>query len=148
MNNFVKITTIASLALALGAGAALADNDRRGGLRAMDTDNSRSISLAEFEAAMASRFAEFDSNGDGTISSEELLAIVSASDDRRLERRAARIRGLDANWDGQLTSAELQAASASAFERRDINNDGQLDRSDRRGSGRDGGKSGRGGDRR
>ncbi|MEO0637657.1 MAG: hypothetical protein AAFY73_13525 [Pseudomonadota bacterium] len=133
MNHYIKMTTLAAVTLALFGGVALAENDRRGGLRAMDTDNNRSISLEEFQAAMTNRFQEFDSNSDGTISRDELSAISAASDDRRVQARAARVRAMDANWDGQLTMAEVQAASMAMFEQRDVNNDGQLDRKDRRG---------------
>lgn len=149
MNNLLKITTIATLSLALGAGTALADNDRRGGggggMRAADTNNDGSVSLEEFQASFTERFAAFDSDSDGTVTAAEVEAIVSASDDRRLVRQANRVRTMDANWDGQLTSAEIQTASATMFERLDTNDDGKLDRDDRRGKKRGGKK--RGGER-
>lgn len=134
MNKLLKITTIATLSLAMGAGVALADNDRRGGgMRAADTNNDGSVSLEEFQTNFVTRIAKFDSDSDGTVSRAELEAIIAASDDRRMERQAARVRALDADWNGELTTAEIQTAGQSAFERFDTNEDGKLDRSDRRG---------------
>ncbi|MEO0498095.1 MAG: EF-hand domain-containing protein [Pseudomonadota bacterium] len=134
MNRLLKITTIATLSLALGAGAAFADKDRRGGgMRAADTNNDGSVSLEEFQANLAERFAAFDSDSNGTVTAAEVQAIVSASDDRKITRQAQRVRAMDADWDGQLTTAEVQTASAAMFDRLDTNDDGKLDRADRRG---------------
>jgi HlyD family secretion protein len=55
------------------------------------------------DAMVANTLSQFDTNGDGVLSAEELAAIPE-------ERREAMMRG-DTNGDGQLDRAELLAST-------------------------------------
>jgi Ca2+-binding EF-hand superfamily protein len=147
MKTLTKTSIIAGVVIAVATGGAFAaGKGENRGMRAADTNNDRVITQEEFTAHFISRISEFDSNSDGVINQAELQAVTEASDDNRMQRRASRIRALDADWNGELTTAEITAASVAAFERADSNDDGQLDRSDRKGK-RGKGKGKRGGDR-
>lgn len=75
------ITTLATGAIALSSGAAMAehhDKDGKGGhhkgkfFEKMDTDGDGQISKAEHMSAAEERFAKMDANGDGVVTKEEL----------------------------------------------------------------------------
>jgi Ca2+-binding EF-hand superfamily protein len=101
----------------------------RGGrenVREFDADGDGSITSAELEAGLTARQDEMletvDTNGDGSLSAEELEA---ASD-----RLAEHLLRLDTDEDGAVSSAELAAAvaakKAEILERLDSNDDGTL----------------------
>ncbi len=73
-------------------------HDRKGGkhgmrkahrmLKMADTDGDKSVSRAEYDAAVAARFAKVDTDGDGSISKAERDAAKAKMRERREERRA------------------------------------------------------------
>ena len=68
----------------------------------------------DFQAMQAKRFAEMDSNHDGKVSKEEMLAFMAKKDAERAQKRAqfvdAMFKRLDTNGDGELTQDELAKA--------------------------------------
>lgn len=99
-------TTALIAAMIAGVALPAVAEDRRSGpaefFAALDTDGDGKVSIAELEAAKASRFAEMDADGDGFISAEEL---VQGQQMRRAERMLKR---LDKDGDGLLSAEELQ----------------------------------------
>jgi hypothetical protein len=55
-----------------------------------DTDGDKSVSRAEFDAAIAKRFAAMDADGDGKVTAEERDAAREAPKGKWMERREAR----------------------------------------------------------
>ncbi|MEL7150425.1 MAG: EF-hand domain-containing protein [Pseudomonadota bacterium] len=99
--NTMKIL-LASTMIMLGAGVALAQEQRGEGMtfETLDVDGSGEITLEDLTALRDNRFAELDSNGDGSISQDEFVAHQVA----RSEERAARMfERLDADGDGTLS---------------------------------------------
>jgi hypothetical protein len=71
-----------------------------------------------------------DTNGDGTLSQDEIQMLVLK---RMAEREARRMeRRLDMNGDGKVTLDEIQQQRAKEFAALDRNNDGKLDRKELR----------------
>ena len=65
----------------------------RGGmhmLRMADTDGDKSVTRAEFDAALAAHFAKADANGDGAISAEERKTMHETMRAERKAKREAR----------------------------------------------------------
>ncbi len=85
----------------------------------LDADGNGEVTIAEMQAygkARAdARFAEADTNGDGSLSAEELLA---QRDSDRAERRIDRmIERMDADGNGTLERAELTRDGEDQSER-------------------------------
>ena len=59
-------------------------------LRMADTDGDKSVTRAEFDAALAAHFAKADANGDGAISAEERKAMHETMRAERKAKREAR----------------------------------------------------------
>ena len=74
----------------------------------LDTNGDGSLSVAEFRARAAERFAATDTNGDGVLSVEELTAAATT---RAAERAATMIARMiefrDIDGDGALSQAEM-----------------------------------------
>ena len=107
-NSTIKIL-IASLAIAVGAGAAYAqDRGPRGegmDFETLDADGSGEITPEDIEALRVQRFADFDTNGDGSVSAAEFTAHAQA---RAAERAAEMFERLDADGDGVLSRDALE----------------------------------------
>jgi Ca2+-binding EF-hand superfamily protein len=56
-------------------------------LRQADTDGDKSVTRAEFDAAVEARFKQADSDGSGTITAEERAAAHTAMKERMQQRR-------------------------------------------------------------
>jgi Ca2+-binding EF-hand superfamily protein len=127
-NATLKIVLAASL-IALGAGAAIAQE--RGGpgmnFEELDSDGSGEITVEDLAARADARFAEYDTNGDGTVSQEEFVAVHTA---RAAERAAEQFAQLDADGDGTLSRDVLEMRrgggerGARMIERFDTDNSG------------------------
>ncbi|TGD42060.1 calcium-binding protein [Pseudotabrizicola sediminis] len=135
--------SLVALAIALTAGAAMADRgDRVGGMvdqmgemggafdfAAMDADGDGKVTQAEIDAFRAAQTAAIDTDGDGLLSAEEIAAMHIRAATKRANDRAARmIERLDTDGDGKLSAAEMMARPMPArmFERLDADNDGAI----------------------
>lgn len=133
------------------------------GMSMMDTDKNGTVEKSEFEAMIAKRFAETDSDGNGITFAEYSAKSASdraARDEKRSERKAARDKkmaenaerhaersaerlkkrfdNMDENSDGTVSAEEYNASGAKMFDRMDRNDDGILN--DRRSRGKRGGR--------
>jgi len=99
----------------------------------IDADGNGEITQAEVTAFEASQFASTDANNDGQLSSEEILAKLSAMRDGELSERAEKrvsrmISHLDENDDGTISLEEQQASErlTKMFERIDRDDSGTI----------------------
>lgn len=90
-------------------------------------DKNRDGSVSKEEFPHGRRFAEIDTDGDGTLSSSE---IRDAMDKRRHEEGYDFLERFDLNTDGKVTRDEFTGPAAE-FERRDRNRDGVIDATDK-----------------
>ncbi|MEM7567875.1 MAG: hypothetical protein AAF321_11655 [Pseudomonadota bacterium] len=147
-DRLLAVTLAATLGLLALGGSAFAQ-DRRGGpdgrgamqiLRSFDADGDDALTQAEIDAGIAAQVAAADADGDGALSLTEFGTVWDELTERQRVRAFQR---LDPNGDASVTTAELEERFGGIVERMDRNEDGQLDRSDRRRGGRDGGRRGR-----
>jgi hypothetical protein len=97
-------------------------------LEQFDTNGDGAISQDEIDAQRAADLAQYDTNGDGTLSLEEYQAYWMA---RFYERMVDAFQQLDANGDGEITADEFNAGLANIVARLDQNGDGVLNADDR-----------------
>ena len=93
---------------------------------ALDADGNGEITKAEMQAHKASRFSDSDSNGDGKISTEELLAKAQERAAKRVERM---ISHLDKDGDGMLSQDEMAnrgGRHGDMFKRADSDGNGTI----------------------
>lgn len=109
-----KFTVLGALALATFAVSAQAQMGQRG-----DPYGDATVTKAEVNAAAATRFAELDTNKDGSLSEDEM---------GRMGRMMAQA---DADKDGKLSAPEFTAQQGSRFDTQDANHDGQLTKAER-----------------
>jgi len=108
---------------------------RMGRFARLDANKDGAIDSREF--ATAQNLTDADTNGDGTLSKEELVAMIQK---RQAERQAERItRRLDVDGDGIVTIAEIEKQRGERFAVMDRNDDGKLEGRELRRGGRDGG---------
>jgi Ca2+-binding EF-hand superfamily protein len=94
----------------------------------LDKDQSGDLSFDEFFAAMRTRMGDADTNHDGKVTSDE---IVAAYEKMRAQRMADRLmRRFDSNNDGALTADEIEARQKRVFARLDKNSDGKIELSE------------------
>jgi Ca2+-binding EF-hand superfamily protein len=96
---------------------------------AMDADKDGKITSAEFDAFRAAEFAKADTNTDGLVSAEELVAKHIADMTARATDMAAKmIERMDENADGQLSAEEMAQGprAPTMFERADADGDGAI----------------------
>lgn len=107
MTNATFRILLAGSLIALGAGVAVAHE--RGGERmsfeSLDADGSGEITTEDLATLADNRFGEFDTNGDGSVSREEFLAVHAA---RAEERAGEMFERLDADGDGALSRDVLE----------------------------------------
>ncbi|WP_158585608.1 EF-hand domain-containing protein [Pseudooceanicola sediminis] len=147
MKRAVILSGLAALALtSLSVGAIAQQSDMpqgRGGpqgaphmdFATLDANGDGQVTQDELDAAAAKRFSEADSDGNGTVSVEEMVARMQAMAEQRREDRQTRmaermIARLDQNDDGVLSADEMKPGAAPApktmFERLDKNGDGAI----------------------
>ena len=120
-----------------GSAPALAANDEKSGLAALDANGDRMISRQEAANGQIASFRAMDRNDDGVLSREELKASQPIpADEGKVDKAVARARAqaltqwfanLDGDDDGQITLAEYQAAMTPYFDQLDENGDGVID---------------------
>ena len=113
--------TSAAILLALVAAGASAGKGRF--LRAMDTDGDGKVTVAEFEARGAERFAKIDTNGDGQLSQQEARNAKA----KRREKFQAKF---DTNKDGTVSPEEITAMFEERVQKHDRDGDGALSMSE------------------
>ncbi|MGH6763601.1 MAG: EF-hand domain-containing protein [Phyllobacterium sp.] len=117
-----------------------AATERRGPLARFDTNKDGAIELEEF--VVTERLKTADTNGDGTLSQDEIEAMALK---RIVEREARKMTSrLDIDGDGTVTIAEVEKHKAKRFALMDRNDDGKLDRGEFRHGQKSGQKSGKG----
>ena len=140
MTSKMKIGLFAAGAVALTAGGAALNarsGEMRGPMAKFDADSNGAITLAEARAGAASMFAGADTNKDGRVTHEEMIAYHEKLGDHH---RGGGHKGghggpggkpggpmhLDSDGDGALTLAETQSGIDAHFARIDSNRDGSI----------------------
>ncbi len=104
-------------------------------LAEVDTNDDDALTQQEIDAAVEARLAAFDSNNSGGLSLEEFQALWA---DITQPMAVRAFQFLDPDGDAEITEAELNDRFGTAVARLDRNDDGVLDRDDRRRGGREG----------
>jgi len=122
------------LAVGLGAGIASVAVANQGGpnrpsFEMLDANKDGKLTQAELDAHKAQEFAKADTDGDGMLSSDEMLARAKAQQGERMTNRISKmIARVDTDKDGKLSAAELQAMprGKGMFNRMDADGDGAI----------------------
>jgi len=116
-------------------------------LEKVDANGDGAVTQAEIDTFRSGMVTEADASGDGNISLDEFETIYLQMVRNKMVDAFQR---LDEDGDGMVTQAEMDAKFGNVVERMDRNDDGKLDRADKRGHDRKGhGRDGsRHGDRR
>ena len=84
------------------------DQNGRADFDTLDADGDGMLTAAELDNAKAARLGEIDTNGDGFISVDEMIALMLARNTDRIEARFEKLlQRADANGDGLLSIDEL-----------------------------------------
>lgn len=137
---------IVALAIALMGSAAIADKAHHTGkggpmgrmgpsfdFVAADTNKDGKVTPEEFAAYRTAMVGGIDTDNDGLISGDELIAMHMKNAAERAKDMSARmIQDLDANADGKLSAAELLSMPVppDAFALADTNKDGVIDQAE------------------
>ena len=103
-----------------------------------DVDGNGKVDAAEFERFRRARFAETDSNRDGTLSRDEYIGEFArrlkhaegTTNERQMKQADVRFGVLDKDKDGKMTWDEYAASGERLFKRADRNGDGVVDARD------------------
>ena len=96
-------------------------------IESFDTNNDGAVDLSEAVAARADRLAEFDADGNGTLSLDEYKSLWV---DAYFERMVDNFQRHDDNGDGEVTVDEFTQEQTRMITRADRNNDGMVDEKD------------------
>jgi Ca2+-binding EF-hand superfamily protein len=114
----MKKSAPALLFIALGLAACGRSGHSNAALKALDTDNDGTVSIAEAQAGATKTFAKLNADNDATLDAKELSG--------RLDE--AGIKAADPDNDGTLDAKEYAAIVAEKFKAADPDNDGTLDK--------------------
>ncbi|MFK7751154.1 MAG: EF-hand domain-containing protein [Sedimentitalea sp.] len=124
------LSVIAALALGVTAVVAKDRGKDRGmghniSFETLDTDSSGEISKAELAQTGTARFAATDTNSDGLLSRDEMLAAAQARNEERVDHMLER---MDADGDGAISESELpkRRNAARMFDRIDADGSGGI----------------------
>ena len=107
-----------------GSGGQFGDRGPGMMFEAFDLNADGQVTREEVDQFRADRFAEIDTNGDGTVSEDEFVAHAQA---RAAERAVERFNALDADGDGILNADVLASMPrGDMFSRLDQNDDGVI----------------------
>ncbi len=126
MKRLAALALIATTTLAAGAPPVLAEGSGGPGERMLprhDLNRDGAITLSEAGAVQTVRFLRWDSDGDGVITEDEMLAAAQARIARRIAKKFAR---MDRNGDGRVERAEFDGHGAARFARLDTDGDGRV----------------------
>ena len=106
----------------------------------MDADGDGSVTAEEFKDFRAKNFAKADKNGDGSLNGAEFAELAKIkkelhkkAKEMAKKKKAKKYFGkLDADGDGKISKAEFDAKGERSFIRMDHNDDGVLNKKDRR----------------
>ena len=160
-----SVFVLASVVVALVSSVALAERGPKGGgpdeggamllqrFDEVDANKDGLLTEAEMQAFRAARFAAADTDGNGSLSVEELSVMqMQQMQDRAAQRSAKLLKRLDANGDGQLSAEEMAKMERSGkgksgkgkamFERADADGDGMISKAEAEAAAQDMGKRG------
>ena len=124
------VAYIAVATLIAASSPAFANHHKDGGadFAQIDANADGQITQAELDAFAAGRFDAIDTNGDGSIDADELIAARSAQNEARAKARAEKmIERADENGNGVLEQEEMkQRDSNKMIERLDKDGDGSI----------------------
>ncbi|MCK0069436.1 hypothetical protein [Kordiimonas laminariae] len=141
MKKIVSTLAIAASVLVITSPALPASHFKAGMIRDYDLNGDNKVSKEEFAQVRRARFANTDTNGDGTISPAEYLTEFEVRYESMLKERQLKstqhafdnFRKTDTNKDYVLTAAEYKVASDEHFYKHDPNHDGRVDQKESNG---------------
>ncbi len=106
----------------------------------MDADNDGSVSSQEFKDFRSRNFSKADKNGDGKLNAEEFAELgkikkelhKKAKELAKQKKAQKHFSKFDGDGDGNISKAEFDARGERSFIRMDHNDDGILNKKDRR----------------
>ncbi|MEO0622046.1 MAG: hypothetical protein AAFU49_14760 [Pseudomonadota bacterium] len=98
-------------------------------LRYLDANGDNALERTEAEGTIVAKLAQFDADRDQVLTLEEFEGLWL---DFTRSRMVDRFQHLDENGDGRVTEAEMTDPLDHVFARVDMNEDGRIDREDRR----------------
>ena len=114
MKKALTLTTAALIA-ALGATQLVAqERGERMDFATLDADGSGEITVEDLDALRDNRFADIDTNGDGSVTEAEFVAHAEA---KARDRAAQMFDRLDADGDGALSRDVLESRSGRGGDR-------------------------------
>ncbi|MBL4800473.1 MAG: EF-hand domain-containing protein [Emcibacter sp.] len=144
--SLVVIASIAALGFSFGAfaGDRMPMHHMKGGHHMMhglmDANKDGSVDEQEFKNFRNQHFSKADKNGDGVLTKKEFLALAVIMKEQRQkamemakQKRAQKhFDKLDVDGNGKISKAEFDAKGQRSFIRMDQNDDGVLNKADRR----------------
>jgi len=139
-----KLAILTAATVLAGTAATTLASDRSGGFhgdgpgkrfwKEADSNSDGTITTEEMVAAVSARFKEADGNADAAITRAELLvAVENRANDGRTKRHAGMfadglVLRLDINEDGKVTLTEVENRARKHFALADFNDDGKVER--------------------
>jgi hypothetical protein len=109
MKNIMICTLAATTALAFSPAMAKNYHSKNFEFSDLDNNSDSQITITEIEMHMAAQFAKSDSNNDGSLSLEELMAKIETRRTKQAEKRVKRmLNKLDSDDSGTLEFSEMQ----------------------------------------